>query len=58
MVPSTALDQKEAHLVYNVKREGEGGLIKIWVPKRILSLYFIENSLPTMCGVSKGYDVL
>ena len=54
MVPSIALGQKEVNLVYNVKREREGGLIKIWVPKIILSLYFIENPLPTMCGVSQG----
>lgn len=54
MVPIIALGQKEVNLVYNVKREQEGGLIKILVPKRILSLYFIENPLPTMCGVSQG----
>lgn len=34
MVPSIALGQKEVNLVYNVKREREGGLIKIWVPKK------------------------
>lgn len=54
MVPIRALGQKEVNLVYNIKREQEGGLIKIWVPKRILSLYFVENPLPTVCGVSHG----
>ena len=34
MVPIITLGQKEVNLVYNVKREQEGGLIKILVPKR------------------------
>ena len=34
MVPITTLGQKEINLVYNVKREQEGGLIKILVPKK------------------------
>ena len=60
MVPLTTLGQKEINLVYNVynvKREQEGVLIKILVPKSILSLYFIDNTLPTMYGVSQGVIV-